>query len=153
MRGWQKIGVVISVLWLIASPTYLLVTKNKAANKSYAACMKSSLITGTHLRAIGNHDEADAWERHSKDWCLSAAGYMSPVGLAHALLEGSYRSAILWGVLLGPIALLWLVGSLVIGTVRWRGRRLQSIEYQVKEFRRAQSRDRGPEVSNWTGRK
>jgi hypothetical protein len=58
-------------------------------------------------------------------------------------LEGSYRSAILWGVFLGPIALLWLVGILVTGTVRWLGRRLQSIEYQVKEFHRAQSRDRG----------
>jgi hypothetical protein len=144
MSGWQRIGVVISILWLIASPAYLLVTKNQAANKSYAACIESSLMTGTRLRYIGQYDQADAWERHSKDWCLGAAGYMSPVGLARALLEGSYRSAILWGGFLGPIALLWLVGSLVIGTVRWVGRRLQSIEYQVKEFHRAQSRDRGP---------
>ena len=123
--------------------SYLLVTKNQAANKSYAACIESSLTTGTHLRYIGQNEQADAWESHSKDWCLRAAGSMSPVGLAHALLEGSYRSAILWGVLLGPIALLWLVGSLVIGVVRWVGRRLQSIEYQLQEFHRAQSRDRG----------
>ena len=154
MSGWQKICVVISILWLIASPAYLLVTKNQAANKSYATCIESSLMTGTHLRYTGQHDQADAWERHSKDWCLGAAGYMSPVGLAHALLEGSYHSAILWGVLLGPIALLWLVGRLVIGTVRWRGRRLQSIEDRAKEFHRAQSRDRGaPEASNWLGRR
>ena len=38
---------------------------------------------------------------------------MSPVGLAHALLEGSYHSAVSWGFLLGPITLLWLVGSLI----------------------------------------
>jgi hypothetical protein len=107
MSGWQRIGVLISILWLIASPTYLLVTKNQAANKSYAACIESSLTTGTHLRYIGQNDQADAWERHSKDWCVGGAGYMSPVGLAHSLLEGSYRSAILWGVFLGPIALLW----------------------------------------------
>jgi hypothetical protein len=147
MSGWQRIGVAISILWLIASSAYLLVTQNQAANKSYAACIESSLMTGTRLRYIGQHDQADAWERHSNDWCLGAAGYMSPVGLAHALLEGSYRSAILWSVFLGPIALLWLIGSLVIGIVRWVGRRLQSIEYQVKEFHRAQSRDRGPVVS------
>src|SRR5262249_40242307 len=143
MSGRQRIGVVISILWLIASTTYLLVTKNQAANKSYAACIESGLTTGTHLRYIGQNDQADAWESHSKDWCLGAARYMSPVGLAHALLEGSYRSAILWGAFLGPIALLWLVGSLVIGIVRWVGRRLQSIECQVQEFHRAQSRDRG----------
>jgi hypothetical protein len=128
MRGWQRIGAVISVLWLIASPSYLLVTTNKAANKSYAACFEESLMTGTRMREIGKQDEADAWEHHSTDWCLGAAGYMSPIGLAHALLQGSYHSAVLWGFLLGPIALLWLVGSLVIGTARWLGRALSSIE-------------------------
>jgi hypothetical protein len=128
MSGWQRVGVVISALWLVASPTYLLVTTNKAANKSYAECMKLSLMTGAQMRAVGRRDEAEAWERHSNDWCLSAAGYMSPVGLVHALLEGSYRSIILWCVFLGPTALLWLVGSFVVVTVRWVGRALHSIE-------------------------
>jgi len=85
-------------------------------------------MTSAQMRKIGEHDEADAWERHSYDWCWRAAGYMSPVGLAHAFLEGSYHTAVLWGFLLGPIALLWLVGSLVIGIVRWVGRGLLSIE-------------------------
>jgi hypothetical protein len=53
---------------------------------------------------------------------------MSPVGLAHVFLEGSYHSAALWGFLLGPIAVLWLVGSLVIGTVRRAARDFVSIE-------------------------
>ena len=128
MSGWQRIGAAISVLWLIASPIYLLLTKNEAANKTYAACIEESLMTGTRMREIGKQDEADAWEHHSNDWCLGAAGYMSPVGLALALLEGGYHSAVLWGFLLGPIALLWLVGSLLIGTARWVGRGLSSIE-------------------------
>jgi hypothetical protein len=128
MSRWQRIGVVISVLWLIASPIYLLVTKNEAANKTYAACIEESSMTSTRMRQMGQYDQADAWEHHSNDWCLRAAGYMSPVGLAHALLEGSYHSAVLWGVLLGPVALLWLVGTLVIGTVRRVGRGLISFE-------------------------
>ena len=74
---------VISVLWLIASPIYLLVMKNEAPNKSYAACIEESLMTGTRMRETGKHDEADAWDRHSNDWCLGAAGHISPVGLAH----------------------------------------------------------------------
>jgi hypothetical protein len=126
--GWQRIGVAISVLWLIALPIYLLVTKNEAANKSYAACIEESLMTGTRMREVGNQDEADAWERHSNDWCLRGAGYMSPIGLAHVFLEGSYHSAALWGFLLGPIAVLWLVGGLVIGTVRRAARGFVSIE-------------------------
>ena len=53
---------VISVLWLIASATYFIATKNEAAGKSYAACIESSRMTGTRLREIGKHDEADAWK-------------------------------------------------------------------------------------------
>ncbi len=128
MGGWQRIGAVISVLWLIGSPIYLLVTENEPADRSYAACIEDSLTTSTRMREKGQQDEADAWELHSYDWCLRAAGYMSPVGLAHAFLEGNYHSAMLWGFLLGPIALLWLVGSLVIGKVRRAGRDLRSIE-------------------------
>jgi hypothetical protein len=85
--------VAISVIWLIVSPIYLLLTKNEAANKTYAACIEESLMTATRMREIGKQDEADAWEHYSNDWCLGAAGYMSPVGLAHALVEGSYHSA------------------------------------------------------------
>ena len=128
MRKWQRIGAVISVLWLIGSPIYLLVTENKPADSSYAACIEDSLMTSTRMREKGQQDEADAWERHSYDWCFRTAGYMSPVGLAHAFLEGSCHSVVLWGFHLGPIALLWLVGSLVIGTVRRAGHHLRSIE-------------------------
>jgi hypothetical protein len=127
MGRWQRIGAVISVLWLIGSPLYLLVTENEPADRSYAACIEDSLTTSTRMREKGQQDEADTWELHSYDWCLRAAGYMSPVGLAHAFLEGNYHSAMLWGFLLGPIALLWLVGSLVIGKVRRAGRDLRSL--------------------------
>ena len=128
MGGWQRIGAVISVLWLIGSSIYLLITENEPADRSYAACIEDSLMTSTQMREKGQQDEAYAWEHHSYDWCFRAAGYMSPVGLAHAFLEGSYHSVVLWGFLLGPIGLLWLVGSLVIGTVRRPGRGLRSIE-------------------------
>jgi hypothetical protein len=64
MSGGQRIGAAISVLWLIASPIYLLVTKNEAANKTYAACIEESLVTGTRMREIGKQDEADSWEHH-----------------------------------------------------------------------------------------
>ncbi len=91
---------------------------NEAANKSYAACIEESLMTSTRMREVGNQDEADAWERHSNDWCLRA----------HVFLEGSYHSAALWGFLLGPIAVLWLAGGLVIGAVRRAVRGFVSIE-------------------------
>jgi hypothetical protein len=43
MGRWQRIGAVISVLWLIGSPLYLLVTENEPADRSYAACIEDSL--------------------------------------------------------------------------------------------------------------
>jgi hypothetical protein len=127
MGGWQKIGAAISVLWLIGSPIYLLLIENKPAEKSYAACIEESLVTSARMRKVGQHDQADAWEHHSYDWCWQAAGYTSPVSLAHAFVEGNH-SVVLWAFLLAPIALLWLIGSLAIATLRRTGRGLHSIE-------------------------
>jgi hypothetical protein len=51
--------------------------KNEAPNKSYAACIEESLMTGTRMRETGKHDEADAWDRHSNDWCGSRWTYLA----------------------------------------------------------------------------
>jgi putative DNA primase/helicase len=60
MSRWQRAGLAISIIWIIASPTYFLVTKNQAANKSYAVCIQPptiQLIEGELPRVI---DEAEA---------------------------------------------------------------------------------------------
>ena len=48
MSGWQKIGAVISVLWMIGLPIYLIV-------------LSGSLKTVGHALTAGNSDTAALW--------------------------------------------------------------------------------------------
>ena len=42
MSGWQRIGAVISVIWLVAAPIYLMVSQNSQANELYGDCFSSA---------------------------------------------------------------------------------------------------------------
>ena len=39
MSGWQRIGVVISVLWLLAVPSYVIISSNQFADAYYKGCL------------------------------------------------------------------------------------------------------------------
>jgi len=38
MNGWQRVGVVLSVLWAIGLPTYLVKSNNWSVDAKYANC-------------------------------------------------------------------------------------------------------------------
>src|SRR3974377_546766 len=70
MITWRKIGVVISVLWLIGPPIYVLVDTNQPASKTLGSCMT----------VVKNFD-----------WCLPDARFVSPREMAHNLIPLSHR--------------------------------------------------------------
>jgi hypothetical protein len=39
MSGWQRIGVVISVLWMLAVPTYFVIVNNQGAGAYEKVCL------------------------------------------------------------------------------------------------------------------
>ena len=39
MSGLQRMGVLISVLWLLAVPSYLIISSNKFADAYYKGCL------------------------------------------------------------------------------------------------------------------
>jgi hypothetical protein len=44
MSGWQWIGVVISVLWLVGLPLYIITTTNNRANTEYLECYGNAAL-------------------------------------------------------------------------------------------------------------
>lgn len=107
LSGWQRIGIILSVLWLICSPTGLSVVQNKITDSIEKQC---------DITHDGSHD--------AHIYCFFQA---------HPLDEPANlwrdHSALLWTVLLGPFALIWIGGAVVIGVARWvaRGFRPQEI--------------------------
>jgi hypothetical protein len=51
MSGWQRIGVVISLLWLIGSPIYFLVSEYREIEAKFEACIARSTNAGDALIA------------------------------------------------------------------------------------------------------
>jgi hypothetical protein len=110
MSGWQRIGVVLSVLWLVGLPVYLMNDTNMRAQDQFIDCKMAQ------ERGLRWGTEAD---------CKRAAGFMEWADLAQMFrgdpqdIYTTYRARGMWVFLLGPVVLLWLVGWIVFGTVRW----------------------------------
>ncbi len=117
--GWQRLGVVISVLWAVGAPIYAMVDTNHRAGENYGHCYSIAYKTyGPGPTA--NETRLQIAEAECRRALDSAA--MPPQKLLDVLLgKGSEPggAAILWGIILVPIALLWLIGGTIIGTVRW----------------------------------
>ena len=107
MSGWKRIGVMISFLWLIGFPIYLVVHSSMNAGHLYEQCLKTYLPDLTRE------------EKHETCWSSSHIGAVTWKTLGDALIAGNSDTVILWSMMLGPIAVFWLVGSITLGTVRW----------------------------------
>jgi hypothetical protein len=119
MSGWQRIGVLTSVLWFVGTPIYLMVDTNNTAGAVYQSCIRSADLAFEPGGFEGdNPDELKAAERRCARSFYSMR--MPPGKLMRLLLgrEGE-ETLIVWTIILGPIILFWLVGGATFATVRW----------------------------------
>jgi hypothetical protein len=119
LSGWQRLGLVISVLWLIAAPAYLLFAENTRARDFYGSCRGASRSLESEMRARGAHEAADVEHREAHEICWSAAGFVTAETLVRDLLDSRERSRRLWAFLVAPIAFFWIAGSAALSTIRW----------------------------------
>ena len=116
MSGWQRIGVVISVLWLVGPPLYVMIGDHYRVRGYVVNCsIGREQVIEAHERRILDITE----RRQIEDRCLEEASPLSWGKLATLLLWDKQLRLIAWFLLLGPIILLWLVGWIVLSTVRW----------------------------------
>jgi hypothetical protein len=76
----HRVAVLLSVLWLIGLPIYVLVDTNQRASEILGSCM--SVVNNI-------------------DWCLPGAGFMSPREMAHNLVARDRNTIVLWGLMVG----------------------------------------------------
>jgi hypothetical protein len=122
MSGWQRIGVLISVLWFVGTPIYLMVDTNNTAGAVYQSCIRSADLAFEPGGFEGdNPGELKTAERRCARSFYNMR--MSPRKLMRLLLgmEGE-ETPIVWAIILGPIILFWLVGGATFATVRWARR-------------------------------
>ena len=109
MRLRQKIGILLSVIWMIGIPIYVMIDSNRRANEFYGMCrrLESSIVS----------DPTNAEQQHESCW--RSAKFMTPSGLAQTLIAGNADTLTLWFLILGPLVMFWIAGGLVLAAVRW----------------------------------
>jgi len=112
MSGWQRLGVVISVLWFVGLPIYVLVDTNRRAIDYQSDCI---IIRMRADPPRGSDAERAAALQRIEDVCQELSGHMTWGEMFRFFADNKD----MWAILLGPIILLWLVGAIVLGTVRW----------------------------------
>jgi hypothetical protein len=115
MSGWQRIGVVISVLWVLAVPIWIFY-----ADLSYSTCVRP------HLNSAEGSPE---WRAAQED-CLKVHSTVIEPALMLSRMSNLPPFVV---TMLVPIALLWIIGGIVIGPVRWVARRFTRRKY-MEEF-------------------
>jgi hypothetical protein len=104
----QRIGVVISLIWLVGLPIYLTVDSNRRASNFYNWC-----------RSVEANFSFETTPEQQHETCWRSARFITPKVTVHALIAGNADTATLWFLMLGPVVILWLVGGIVFTTVRW----------------------------------
>lgn len=113
LSGWQRIDVVISVLWIIGLPTFLFIDTIRA-NEHGAACFRDFSELSWKLSREGKQAEAAEADRE-RDKCWNHQGHITPIQAFEPFIKGNIETVIVWA----PVALLWILGGTIFATVRW----------------------------------
>src|SRR5262249_19056043 len=107
MIRWRKIGVVVSVLWLIALPVFVMLDSNRRASEFFAWC-----------RSAESRYAIDMTPEQQLEFCTRSARFMTPSVLAQVLVAGNSDTFTMWILMLGPVAAFWLISGVVFVAVR-----------------------------------
>lgn len=113
MRGWQKIAVAVSVIWMIGMPIYIMIDSNRRANEFYTAC-----------RSLESNLASDMTPEQQHERCWRSAKFMTPGVLAQTLIAGNADTATMWFLMLGPLVIFWIGGIMMLLAGRWIWRAL-----------------------------
>ena len=102
MSGWQRIGVVLSVLWIVGYPIYSFIDENESNERAYRTCLK------IHTEYFPNPDLSSA-DIHAR--CQKTAFELTGPILAN-------ENFWILGVA-APLAIFWILGGLTLWSARW----------------------------------
>jgi hypothetical protein len=102
MSGWLRIGVVLSVLWVVGYPIYSFIDETKSNERAYRTCQK------IYIQYFPNPDLSSA-DIHAQ--CQKTAFELTPPILANENFWILFVAA--------PLALFWILGGVILWTVRW----------------------------------
>ena len=120
MNGWNRVFVVIAVVWTLVAPFLLVIENNKPADRMQSMCsdLAYQLYGSSSSRQLDmdryRAEEAKCLERYVRNIVSIPWTFASMIGAGDWKLGG-----VAWGFILIPLALLWIVGWGIGSVVRW----------------------------------
>jgi|SRR6516162_149494 hypothetical protein len=116
MSGWSRIAIVLSVLWAVGAPVKMLWDVGTENQETFQRCLRFAYSDGLSTEYSERAAQRCLADAHEADLRYNA------------LLKNTWTDDQgMWAAVIGgPIATLWVVGGLVIGTVRWIGQGFSS---------------------------
>lgn len=115
MSGWQRIGVVITTLWLLGFPIWVVVDQQNRAQSQMEFCVQTAV--DSYSGAEENRRVDECGRRFTQD--VQQASLLQLLKTYQFQTPNVGDSVAIWALTLIPIVLLWGIGGIVIGTLRW----------------------------------
>jgi hypothetical protein len=111
MNGWNRIFVVVALVWALVAPFLLASESNKLPKMMFSSCA----VVAYQLYGSSSSRQLDMDRyRAERDKCSSALvrDIITVPGIFGAMIgAGDWRTGgVAWGFILIPLALLWIVG-------------------------------------------
>lgn len=120
MNGWNRLFVVVAVVWALVAPFLLVAESNKPAERIFSMCSD----TAYQLYGSSSSIKLD-WDRYQAERAKCSKGLVSGLisvpGTFSAMIgAGDWKlGGVAWGFILIPLALLWIVAWGVGRVVHW----------------------------------
>ena len=102
------------MLWLLGFPFYITANTNSHADSYYQWCRQTRRATVDEYQKAKSWDKATALEATAHEDCWRPSG--------HITIQGTLQEPLFWGMVLGALAIFWIIGGIIFGTARWIAR-------------------------------
>jgi hypothetical protein len=120
MNGWNRIFVVVAVVWALVAPFLMVAENNRPAARMFSSCSDIAY----QLYGSSSSRQLD-WDRYRAEQSKCSEALIRdsvsvPELLTAMIGAGDWRlGGLAWLFILIPLALLWIIGWGVGGVVHW----------------------------------
>ena len=120
MNGWNRLFVVVAVVWVVVAPFLLMAESNKPVNSVYSMCTNAAY----QLYGTSSSSKLDM-NRYQAETAKCLEAYVRDVVSLRAMFSamigtGNWNLGLVaWGFILIPLALLWIIAWGVGLVVQW----------------------------------
>jgi hypothetical protein len=120
MNGWNRLFVVVAVVWTLVAPFLLVAENNKPAERMFSSCSDVAY----QLYGSSSSRQLDMDRYRAEEAKCSATLVRGLVGLPETFGAmfgaGDWKlGGVAWGFIIIPLALLWIIAWSVGRVVHW----------------------------------